>query len=301
MELRGIYPIVPTPFDNDGHVDFDSIDRMIQYLAERQIHGVTIMGALGEGHKLTDQERQAVIRHYRERIPPRIKLVVGVRAPATDPARQMAGQATDLGADALLLGPCRVQKDTALLEYYLKVDASVDIPLVIHDFPEVTGITMSVELITKMHAQGKNLKYIKLEDPPTGAKIQELEKLAGPELKVFGALGGMYALEELEMGAVGIMTGFVFPELLVDLYNYVQSDKLDKAAALFYDFVPLNRWEFQPSIGVSLRKKILKRLGIFKTAVVRHPGAVASQQTVNQMWRMIEHLRSKGYKLKNAI
>ena len=127
----------------------------------------------------------------------------------------------------------------------LQVNETVNIPLVIHDYPAVTGITMSVELIAKMVEQGKNLNYLKVEDPPTGAKMQALAKLAGPDLKVFGALGGMYALEELELGAVGIMTGFVFAGLLVELYDLVQSGKMDKAAELFYDFVPFNRWEFQ--------------------------------------------------------
>ncbi|MBW1818992.1 MAG: dihydrodipicolinate synthase family protein [Deltaproteobacteria bacterium] len=297
MELKGIYPIVPTPFESDGKVDLDSIDRLVQFLSERKVHGVAILGALGEGQKLTGDERGTVIRHYRKLIPAGMGLVVGVRAPATDPAKLMAMQARDLGADALLLGPHNVQKDAALLGYYLQVDETVGIPLVIHDYPAVTGITMSIELIAKMYEQGNNLNYLKLEDPPTGAKMQALAKLTGPGLKVFGALGGMYALEELELGAVGIMTGFVFAGLLVKLYDMVQAGEMDKAAALFYDFVPLNRWEFQPGIGVSLRKEIFKRMGIFNTAVVRHPGAVAGEECVSQMLRMIDHLRAKGYQL----
>ena len=297
MELKGIYPIVPTPFDSDGKVDLGSIERLVQYLMDRKVHGVAVLGALGEGQKLNGEERSSVIRHYRKLLPSDCGLVVGVRAPATELAKSMATQARDLGADALLLGPHNVQKDQALLGYYLQVDETVDIPLVIHDYPAVTGITMSIELIAKMYEQGKNLNYLKLEDPPTGAKMQALAKLAGPDLKVFGALGGMYALEELELGAVGIMTGFVFAGLLVELYDLVQSGKMDKAAELFYDFVPLNRWEFQPGIGISLRKEIFKRLGIFKTAVVRHPGAQAGEECVRQMWRMIEHLRAKGYQL----
>ena len=297
MELKGIYPIVPTPFDSDGKVDLGSIERLVQYLMDRKVHGVAVLGALGEGQKLNGEERSSVIRHYRKLLPSDYGLVVGVRAPATDLAKSMAAQARDLGADALLLGPHNVQKDQALLGYYLQVDETVDIPLVIHDYPAVTGITMSIELIAKMYEQGKNLNYLKLEDPPTGAKMQALAKLAGPDLKVFGALGGMYALEELELGAVGIMTGFVFAGLLVELYDLVQSGKMDKAAELFYDFVPLNRWEFQPGIGISFRKEIFKRLGVFKTAVVRHPGAEAGEECVRQMWRMIEHLRAKGYQL----
>jgi 4-hydroxy-tetrahydrodipicolinate synthase len=258
---------------------------------------VTVLGALGEGQKLNGEERGSLIRHYRKLLPSDYGLVVGVRSPATDLAKAMAVQAVDLGADGLLLGPHNVQKDPALLGYYLQVDETVDIPLVIHDYPAVTGITMSAELIAKMYEQGKNLNYLKLEDPPTGAKMQAVAKLTGPDLKVFGALGGMYALEELELGAVGIMTGFVFAGLLVQLYDLVQSGKMDQAAKLFYDFVPLNRWEFQPGIGISLRKEVFKRLGIFKTGVVRHPGAQADEKCVDQMWRMVEHLRAKGYQL----
>jgi 4-hydroxy-tetrahydrodipicolinate synthase len=278
-------------------VDLESIERLVQYLSERKVQGVAILGALGEGQKLTGEERSLVIKHYRRLIPQGMGLVVGVRAPATDPAKHMAIQARDLGADALLLGPHNIQKDAALLGYYLQVDESVGIPLVIHDYPAVTGITMSPDLIAKMYKQGKNLNYLKLEEPPTGAKMEALAKLTDPGLKVFGALGGLYALEELELGAVGIMTGFVFAGLLVQLYDMVQAGEIDKAAALFYDFVPLNRWEFQPSIGVSLRKEIFKRLGIFGSAHVRHPGGVASEKCVEQMWRMIEHLRTKGYQL----
>ncbi len=297
MELKGIYPIVPTPFASDGKVNLGSIERLVQFLMERKVHGVTVLGALGEGQKLNDEERASLIRHYRKLLPSDFGLVVGVRSPATDLAKSMAVQARDLGADGLLLGPHNVQKDAALLGYYLQVNETVDLPIVIHDYPAVTGITLSVELIAKMFEQGKNLNYLKVEDPPTGAKMQALAKLAGPDLKVFGALGGMYALEELELGAVGIMTGFVFAGLLVELYDLVQAGKMDKAADLFYDFVPLNRWEFQPGIGISLRKEIFKRLGIFKTAVVRHPGAQADEKCLQQMWRMIEHLRAKGYQL----
>jgi 4-hydroxy-tetrahydrodipicolinate synthase len=116
-------------------------------------------------------------------------------------------------------------------------------------------------------------------------------------LNVFGALGGMYAFEELELGAVGIMTGFVYAELLVHLFDLCRNRQWDRAATLFYDFLPLNRWEFQPGIGVSLRKHVLKRLGIFSSAKVRHPGPDADPKTVEQLFRIVRHLIDKGYPL----
>ncbi|WP_029913621.1 dihydrodipicolinate synthase family protein [Pelobacter seleniigenes] len=297
MELKGIYPIVPTPFLDDGAVDYASIERLIDCMAEKKVHGLAIMGALGEGPKMTDDERTEIIKLYRKRMPAAMHLVVGTRAPATDPAKLQAAKARDLGADALLLGPHGIQKDKPLLEYYQQVSAAAQIPCIIHDYPAVTGITMSVELITQMFASAEYVQYIKLEDPPTGAKMQALQQSVGEPLKVFGALGGNYALEELQLGAVGIMTGFVYAELLVRLYQYAQAGEWEAAKELFYDFLPLTRWEFQPGIGISLRKHLLKRMGVFSTTKVRHPGMNADAKTVEQMLQIVEYLNRKGYEL----
>jgi 4-hydroxy-tetrahydrodipicolinate synthase len=297
MELKGIYPIVPTPFLDNGAVDYPSIQRLIAFMAAKGVHGLVIMGALGEGHKLTEGERAEIISTYRKLLPDGMALVVGVRAPATDPARLMAQKARDLGADAVLLGPHNVQKDGALLTYYRRVSNAAQIPCIIHDYPAVTGISMSVELLGRIAEACENIGHVKLEDPPTGAKIQALAASTGSGLAVFGALGGMYALEELELGAVGIMTGFVYAELLVRLFELTQAEQWQAAADLFYDFLPLNRWEFQPGIGVSLRKNVLKRLGVFATAKVRHPGPDADARTLAQLFRIVAHLNEKGYAL----
>ena len=298
MELKGIYPIVPTPFLDDGSVDYASIERLVACMAEQKVHGLAIMGALGEGPKMTDAERTEIIKLFRSTMPSDMHLVVGTQAPATDPAKLQAQKARDLGADALLLGPHGIQKDKPLLEYYQQVSDAAGIPCIIHDYPAVTGITMSVELITKMFATAENIKYIKLEDPPTGMKMQALQKAVGEPLKVFGALGGNYALEELQLGAVGIMTGFVYAELLVQLYNHAQSGEWEQAKQLFYDFLPLTRWEFQPGVGISLRKHLLKRMGVFSTTKVRHPGMEADAKTVEQMIQIVDFMNSKGYALK---
>jgi 4-hydroxy-tetrahydrodipicolinate synthase len=196
--------------------------------------------------------------------------------------------------------PNGVQKDKPLLEYYQQVSDAAQIPCIIHDNPAVTGITLSVELIARIFEVSENIHYIKLEDPPTGMKMQALNRTAGAGLNVFGALGGMYALEELELGAIGIMTGFVYAELLVQLYDLAQTGQWKHAADLFYDFLPLNRWEFQPGIGVSLRKQVLKHLGVFTTAKVRHPGPDADSRTMDQLFRIVRHLQDKGYPLDSG-
>jgi 4-hydroxy-tetrahydrodipicolinate synthase len=125
---------------------------------------MAIMGALGEGHKLTDPERAAVIAAYRRLLPEGMALIVGVRAPATHPAGVMAAQARELGADAILLGPHNVQNDAALLEYYRQVSDAPSIPCIIHDYPAMTGIRLSAELIGRIFEASENIHHIKLKE-----------------------------------------------------------------------------------------------------------------------------------------
>jgi 4-hydroxy-tetrahydrodipicolinate synthase len=225
--------------------------------------------------------------------------VVGVRSAATDLALRMAQAAQASGADAILLGPLSLQSDTALHTYYQRVSSAVEVPVIIHDYPAATGIFMSPDLIGRLFKENKNIVYIKLEDPPTGPKMEAVRKLAGSEAKIFGALGGMYAFEELDRGAVGIMTGFAYPELLVELYRRYRSNDIEGAATIFYDMLPLNRLEFQPGIGVSIRKQILVKRGVFKTAYVRHPGQDADPKTMEHIFRIVDHLKKRGYRMSD--
>lgn len=297
MNLAGVYPVVPTPFDGSGAIDPEDIERLVGFLDARGVDGLVALGALGEGHKLTWEERGDVLRRFRASVPDRLGLVVGVRAPASDPAIALARQAQELGADALLVGPPTIQNDRAIAGYYRRVADAVSIPIIVHDFPSETRITLTAELLAEMLRTIERVSIVKLEDPPTGMKMERVWELAGREVEIFGAYGGLFALEELERGAAGIMTGFAYPELLVELYRRHRAGDLDAAARLFYDIVPLIRFEFQPGIGVHLRKEVLVRRGVFKTATVRHPGAVADATTVAQLFRMVDDLRSKGYEL----
>jgi 4-hydroxy-tetrahydrodipicolinate synthase len=295
MTLSGIYPVVPTPFDETGQIDVESIKKLAPLMVTCGVQGITVLGVMGEESKLTDEERTIVIKTFQTELPKDFTLVVGVRAAGTDAAIHLALKAQELGANALLVGPPFVQNDDVLYTYYQKISHEMDIPLIIHDYPAETGILMSPEIIAKIHNESKGVAYVKLEDPPTGAKMDKLAQLTGGKLLVLGALGGMFAFEELDRGAVGIMTGFAYPELLVRLYDLHKSGKKDEAAKLFYDILPLITFEFQPKIGVFLRKHIYVQRGVFQTTKVRHPGIEADDKTLNQLHRIQEHLRQKGY------
>lgn len=293
-DLHGIYPIVPTPFDEQGAVDTESVASLARFMAGCGVAGLAILGVMGEAPKLSGAERREVIHAFRQALPKDRQLVVGVSGTGTDLVIQAGREAAGLGADALLVGPIPVQNDEVLFEFYRRVDAAVDLPIVLHDYPESTKIILSPQLIARLHKELPHVRYIKLEDPPTGNKMGRLRELAGETLGVFGALGGMYAFEELDRGALGIMTGFAYPELLVALQERIEAGDRAGAAALFYDMVPLIRFEFQPGLGVAMRKEILKRRGAIRHSTIRHPGGKPDPKTLEHLWLIVDHLRRRG-------
>jgi 4-hydroxy-tetrahydrodipicolinate synthase len=292
--LSGVYPIVPTPFDERGRVDVESIGTLTAFMVRREVDGLAVLGVMGEAHKLTEGEREVVIEAFRRSLPRRYSLIVGTGAAATDPAIHASLRARELGADALLVGPPPIQNDDVLFAYYQRVAQAVRAPIVIHDYPPATGVLLSAALLARLHKEIPTIEAVKLEDAPTGPKIEQVRRLAGESFGIFGALGGLFALEELERGARGIMTGFAYPELLVRLVRLYRSGDLAAAAGLFYAMLPLIRFEFQPGLGVGLRKEILVRRGAIRFAAVRHPAPPLDALTLRQLDRLLDDLRSRG-------
>lgn len=268
---HGVHPIVPTAFKADGAFDAHSQRRLVDYLVDVGVQGVAILGFLGEAHKLAEHERRQVIQAVIDQAAGRLKVMVGVRALGTAGAIAQAREAKELGADAVFAAPLTVQNDAALYAYYRELAEKAGIPVLIHDFPENFGTILSPELVIRLANEVPGIVGIKLEEPPVLVKTSQV--LTGaPQLAVLGGLGGVYFLEELQRGAVGIMTGFAYPEVLLDIYSRFTSGDTEGAARVFDHYTPLLRYEFQPKIGLAFRKHVYWKRGIFDSYYIRPPG-----------------------------
>ena len=272
MQPRGVYPILPTPFTEGGAVDVDSVRSLIDFCKRMGVQGTAILGFLGEAHKLSSTERRQVIETVIDQSGSDLPTWVGVRAFGARGAIEQAKEAEDLGAEAVFVAPIGVQDDAILFDFYADVAAAVDVPIVIHDYPASFGTVLSASLIARMAHDIPGVSRLKLEDPPVLQKLSKLRELAGAKLGIYGGLGGEYFLEELQRGADGIMTGFAFPEILVTIQQRFDAGDVPGAAEAFDRYMPLIRYEFQPKIGLALRKYIYQRRGAIATTVVRKPG-----------------------------
>lgn len=290
MSATGVYNILPTPFTEEGDIDETSLRNLIDFQIEAGLHGLAILGFMGEAQKLTDNERVQVIATVLDQAQGKIPTWVGVQALGTRAAIEQARQAERLGASAVFVAPINVQDDEVICAFYRQVAESIAIPIVIHDYPDSFKTILSPALIARLTQEIPGVQYIKLEDPPVGPKITKVRELTQDKIKIFGGLGGAYFLEELQRGAVGIMTGLAFPEILVRIYNKFQQGDMLGAAETFDHYIPLIRYEAQPKIGLAFRKYIYYRRGIIATTTVRHPGPKLDDYTARELEQIIQRV-----------
>jgi 4-hydroxy-tetrahydrodipicolinate synthase len=289
--LTGIYNITPTPFKADGTLDEPSLRRLTEFTRGTGVNGMTILGVLGEADKLTEGERDRVTELVIETAGD-FPICVGTTHAGTDGCIAYSRRAQQQGARAVMVAPPKLARtnDAALERHYLAVAEAIDIPVVVQDFPPaVGGITMSVELIAKLAAASPRLAFLKLEDDPAPMKITQIRAVS-KEVKIFGGLGGMMFLEELRHGAIGTMTGFAFPEILVEIFTKFMAGDRDGATTVFYKYLPIIRFENQPRINLALRKHIYHLRGVIASSRVRSPFTPVDADTLGDLDDILERL-----------
>jgi 4-hydroxy-tetrahydrodipicolinate synthase len=194
-----------------------------------------------------------------------------------------------------MISPPRMAKlnSEAVLRHFVAVAEAVDgIEIVVQDYPPISGFTMEPELLVRIAREVPRARTIKLEDPPTPFKTSRILAAAGDlQVRIFGGLGGVYLLEELISGATGAMTGFAYPETLVEIVRSYRAGDVDHAADVFYRNVPLMRFEFQEGIGMAIRKEVLRRRGALASAATRAPATKLDAATIAALDRVLAWMK----------
>jgi 4-hydroxy-tetrahydrodipicolinate synthase len=294
--LHGVIPITATPFDERGGVDRRSIATLVEFEAGCGVHGLTVLGVMGEAHKLSEGERRQVAEAFLQAVAGRFPVVVGVSHGGTAVAVELARAAEAAGAAAVMLAPPPgVRGEAAIVAHYRAVAAAIGIAIVVQDEPTSTGVLMSPELLVRLAAELPACRYVKLEEPPTPTKVTALRRLpGGAAIAVFGGLNAMYFVEELARGAVGIMTGVAVPDVLVRIYTAFRAGDHGGAAAIFDRYASYIRYEGQQGIGLALRKEVLRRRGAIATSVVRPPGPALDEVTREELTDVLARLGVLG-------
>jgi 4-hydroxy-tetrahydrodipicolinate synthase len=270
----GVHCISATPFLPDESLDLASLKTLLDYLATGGCTGALVLGVLGEADRLDDDERHEVLATALDYAGDRLQISVGITHNSTVVARRRALEAQELGVAAVMVSPPPGSAaGPALKEHFKRIAADLTIPLIVQDHPTSSGVKMPVEFIASLYELLPPGSVCKLEDPPTPVKMHKLHQLE-PGYQIFGGLGGVSLLHELDAGSAGAMTGFAMVEMLVEIVSAFQRGDREAAVSAYERALPLMVFEAQPGAGVALRKEILRRRGAIAHATVRQPAPV---------------------------
>jgi 4-hydroxy-tetrahydrodipicolinate synthase len=294
--FEGVYSVLPTPFSGQGDIDVPSIKKVVDLVVKAGVNGMTALGVTGEVSRLTDRERGVIVDAVVKAADGRAKVIVGASADGVRTCIEFTKEAKALGASAVMVSPPRMLKlnTESVVNHYKALAAAVDLPIVVQDYPPISGFAMEASLLARIAKEVPTARTIKLEDPPTPFKTARiLEAAAGTPVQIFGGLGGVFLLEELISGATGAMTGFAFPEILVRIMKHWRAGEHEAAADVFYRAVPLMRFEFQEGIGMAIRKEVLRRRGALASAATRAPAGGLDAPTRQALDRVLAWVTSQ--------
>lgn len=298
VDTRGIYPIAATPFNADMSVDYGSVDRLTEFYQDAGATGMTILGILGEAQKLEPEESLTIARRVISRS--RVPVVVGASNPSFAAMRRLAREAMDAGAAGVMLAPAsHLRSDEQIATYFNHAVEAIgpDVPWALQDYPLTLSVILSVPMISRIMKEHPSCVMLKAEDWPGLEKISTIRKLqAAGELRKFSILtanGGLFLDFEPERGSDGAMTGYAFPDTLVDLDRLHREGERDAAHDLFDAHLPLIRFEQQQGVGLAVRKYVLMRRGAIASDVQRSPRSSLTPTGRSEVEYLLERLGRK--------
>ena len=278
---NGVYAIAATPFLPDGRLDTASVDRMVDFYLEAGVTGLTILGIMGEAPKLDATESLAVSEQIIRRAT--VPVIVGVSAPGFAAMRSLARSVMEAGAAGVMIAPPpSLRTDDQITTYYRQTIEAIgsDIPFVIQDYPLTLSVVMTPKVIRQIVMDNPSCVMLKHEDWPGLEKISTLRGFQRDgslrEISILTGNGGLFLDFEMERGADGAMTGYAFPDMLVDVVRLSKAGERDQAHDLFDAHLPLIRYEQQQGIGLAVRKYVLQKRGAIAHDAQRAPAGALS-------------------------
>jgi 4-hydroxy-tetrahydrodipicolinate synthase len=307
---KGVYVIAATPFTDNGALDLASIDRMIDSYIACGVQGITILGMMGEASKLSEDESRSVVMRVLARAG-KLPVVVGVSSSGIDPLVNFSRFCMDQGAAGVMVAPMSgLRTDEQIVNYFGKICETIGngIPVVLQDYPQSTNVYFSVPTVERIIDLFPQVVMFKHEDCPGLQKLTKLreggDSGAHRRVSILVGNGGLYYPQELARGADGAMTGFAYPDMLVEVWKLFSTGNAEAGEDLYDLYLPLLRHEQQPGFCLALRKEILRRRGFIASSHVRAPGAKLTRTDLKELdgllGRLDTKLKGRGIKTKVA-
>jgi 4-hydroxy-tetrahydrodipicolinate synthase len=272
---RGVFPVVPTIFNEDGTLDLEGQRRCLDFMIDAGSEGLCILANFSEQFVLTDAEREEVMVATLEHVAGRVPVIVTTTHMGTRICAERSRRAEALGAAMVMIMPpyhgatFRVG-EPAIEAFFRHVSDAISIPIMIQDAP-VAGTPLSPAFLAKLAREVANVSYFKIEVAQAAAKLRTLIELGGEAIE--GPWDGEEAITlmaDLDAGATGAMTGGGYPDGIRQIMDPWRAGDRPATMAAYARWLPLINYENRQT-GLSAAKILMKEGGIIRSAALRHP------------------------------
>ncbi|ATA52679.1 dihydrodipicolinate synthase family protein [Variovorax boronicumulans] len=272
---RGIFPVVPTTFTEQGALDLESQKRCVDFMIDAGSDGLCILANFSEQFVLSDDEREVLTRTILEHVKGRVPVIVTTTHYSTQVCAERSRRAQAMGAAMLMVMPpyhgatFRVP-EPQIHEFYARLSDAVKIPIMIQDAP-ASGTVLSAPFLARMAKEIEQVAYFKIETAGAASKLRELIRLGGDAIE--GPWDGEEAItlmSDLDAGATGAMTGGGYPDGIRPIIEAHRSGDRDQAFALYQRWLPLINCENRQA-GLLACKALMKEGGVIACEAPRHP------------------------------
>ncbi|MFP4064496.1 MAG: dihydrodipicolinate synthase family protein [Bacteroidales bacterium] len=290
ISFNGIFPPLPTSFDDKENFSAEKIQYNIKTLSRHPLAGFLVLGSNGELVMLSEKEKTQAFHAARQAIPEGKIMLAGTGGQSTRETIRLTKEATRAGADAaLVLHPFYykgLMDKKALVTHYHAVAESSEIPVLIYNMPANSGMDMGADIILEISTHPN---IIGLKD--SGGNLVKMGQVIGQSKPGFQVLAGSagFLLPALSLGAVGgiLALANIAPDECIHIYKCFQQGDLEKARQIQHKMIPPNtavtrKW------GVPALKAAMDHLGLYG-GPARQPIQTLDTDTKNRLFEILQH------------
>lgn len=258
---HGVFPAIPTQFKDDLSIDIDATMRHLDQLIEAGVHGMVMLGTIGENTSLSAAEKRAVVSAAVQTAAGRVPVLTGVSEFTTANACQYAADIADIGADGLMVLPAMVYRadDREAVAHYRAVAAASPLPILCYNNPKGYGVDLTPESFKKL-ADVENIVAIK-EASGDPRRLTDLYNQLRDRYMLFAGLDDIM-LESVMLGAIGTVFGLVcaFPAETLRMWDLAVRGEWNAAREIYRWFMPLLHLDDDPKL-VQYMKLVCQECG----------------------------------------
>ena len=272
---KGVYPVVPTTFNEAGEIDMASQLRCVDFMLDAGSNGLCLLANYSEQFLLADDERETLTQTILKHVAGRVPVIVTTTHFGTRVCIERSRRAQEGGAAMVMVmppyhGATLRATEEKIYEFFAQLSDSIDIPIMIQDAP-MSGTQLTAAFLARMAKEIKHVAYFKIETAGAATKLRELLRLGGDAIEgPWDGEEGITLLPDLQAGATGAMTGGAYPDGMRRIVDAYAAGRHHEAVAEYTRWLPLINYENRQG-GILSAKALMKAGGIIACDAPRHP------------------------------